>query len=259
MMRRFVGVAFFLCGIVCGSTLSPGRLALWSPEYGTSMAPPQYHTRDIDTSSLSSLLSAKSASKEALVILQHENDSYNLVDAASVLYRQATNVAVATTVYESTNGNKELDFSKENANLVEMPFADFLNVATSDFLNNNQLDVLYVTLTSQDNIADIADIAFEKASNVVIAVYERPNGAAPTGRADYVGRRLATSGSTNPEGTEFSIYYENTYLYLTPDIFTGLMTMLFGSFVLYTGYACLGAIQGPSTFANKLPALGKEG
>jgi hypothetical protein len=63
----------------------------------------------------------------------------------------------------------------------------------------------------------------------------------------------------NPEGTEFTIYYQNTYLYLTPDLFTGLMTFLFAAFVLLTGFSCLNQIQGPSTFVHVMPTLGKEG
>lgn len=62
-----------------------------------------------------------------------------------------------------------------------------------------------------------------------------------------------------PEGAEYSIYYANTYLYITPDIFTGLFTGLFIFFVALTGINCLGSIQGPASFATKSPPVGKEG
>jgi hypothetical protein len=48
-------------------------------------------------------------------------------------------------------------------------------------------------------------------------------------------------------------------LYLTPDLFTGIMTFLFCAFVLLTGFSCLNQIQGPSTFVHVMPTLGKEG
>lgn len=62
-----------------------------------------------------------------------------------------------------------------------------------------------------------------------------------------------------PEGAEYSIYYANTFLYITPDIFTGLMTGLFLFFTVLIGVSCLNSIQGPATFATKSPPVGKEG
>ena len=57
----------------------------------------------------------------------------------------------------------------------------------------------------------------------------------------------------------FSMYKENTeYLYMTPDLFTGIMTALFCIFVLYVGFSFLGGIQGPSSFVMKGPDVGKE-
>ena len=61
-----------------------------------------------------------------------------------------------------------------------------------------------------------------------------------------------------PEGTEFSIYKANTYLYLTPDIFTGILTGLFVFFTVLLGMSCLGQIQGMSSFYDKIPVVGRE-
>ena len=61
-----------------------------------------------------------------------------------------------------------------------------------------------------------------------------------------------------PEGAEYSIYYANTYLYMTPDLFTGLITGVFFFFVLLIGFNCLGQIQGPGSFVMKGPVVGKE-
>ena len=61
-----------------------------------------------------------------------------------------------------------------------------------------------------------------------------------------------------PEGTEFSIYSADTYLYITPDIFTGLMTGLFIFFVLFIGLSCLNSVQGITYFYGKVPIVGKE-
>lgn len=61
-----------------------------------------------------------------------------------------------------------------------------------------------------------------------------------------------------PEGSEYSIYYADTYLYLTPDIFTGLLTSIFMAFVVLVGLSCTGSIQGMSSFYDKIPAVGRE-
>jgi hypothetical protein len=97
--------------------------------------------------------------------------------------------------------------------------------------------------------------------NALIVGLQSPEVAAPSARGHYT-RLLEESNQDsnyNPEGTEFTIYYQNTYLYLTPDLFTGLMTFLFAVFVLMTGFSCLNQIQGPSTFVHVMPTLGKEG
>ena len=61
-----------------------------------------------------------------------------------------------------------------------------------------------------------------------------------------------------PEGSEYSIYYADTYLYLTPDIFTGLLTSIFMAFVVLVGLSCMGSIQGMTSFYNKIPSVGRE-
>ena len=45
---------------------------------------------------------------------------------------------------------------------------------------------------------------------------------------------------------------------MTPDLFTGIMTMLFCTFILYVGFKFLGGILGPSSFVMKGPDVGRE-
>jgi hypothetical protein len=49
--------------------------------------------------------------------------------------------------------------------------------------------------------------------------------------------------ANSPEGCEYSMYYGGKYLYITPDIFTGIMTGLFFVFVFFIGLGQLSAIQ----------------
>ena len=80
------------------------------------------------------------------------------------------------------------------------------------------------------------------------------------GSPDFVLSDVLDGIYYKPEGAEYSIYYASTYLYLTPDIFTGILSGLFFLFVVLTGVSCLGAIQGPSSFTHKegIPAIGRE-
>ena len=54
------------------------------------------------------------------------------------------------------------------------------------------------------------------------------------------------------------IYYDEKYLLVTPDIVTGVMTGLFFLAVGVLGLCCLGDIQGPGSFVNQNPTVGKE-
>jgi hypothetical protein len=85
-------------------------------------------------------------------------------------------------------------------------------------------------------------------------------------KAGRYNRLLADSTSTTvqnsiyykPEGAEYSIYYANTYLYMTPELFTGTLTGIFFFFVILTGLSCLGSVLGPVSFVHKGPAVGRE-
>ena len=67
-----------------------------------------------------------------------------------------------------------------------------------------------------------------------------------------------TSPYYSPEGCEYSIYYAGQYLYVTPEILTGILTGLFMLFVISTGLSKLNSIGNNSTFVTKMPVLGKE-
>ena len=67
-----------------------------------------------------------------------------------------------------------------------------------------------------------------------------------------------TSALYLPEGSEYSIYYGDTYIYMTPEIFTGIMTGLFFIVTIGIGFSCLNGITNTYTFVSKMPHLGKE-
>lgn len=107
-------------------------------------------------------------------------------------------------------------------------------------LINNQKKVLYIYI--QEN-----DVSFINNNIMQSSNYHRILSTDTIDNEYYI-----------PEGSEYSIYYGNTYLYITPDIFSGILTGLFMMFVILIGLNCLGSIQGMTSFYDRLPTVGKE-
>lgn len=134
------------------------------------------------------------------------------------------------------------------------------------------------SVEDMEAIITLIQLLKERNVNSLLIAYEEPTTSymKPTMNSNYDtllpkinskvtrnNRNLATEKVNadiyfEPEGTEFSIYYANTYLYITPDIFTGLLTGLFISAVLFIGLNCLGSVQGMYSFAEKSPTIGRE-
>jgi hypothetical protein len=140
-------------------------------------------------------------------------------------------------------------------------------------LFNGRVDSYEVTVagdaTDVTHMTEISQLAAELGPScpIMFAAMDVPVSSAVAPADAQYSRILSTpQGSSNlldglfykPEGTEYSIYYASTYLYITPDIFTGLLTGIFFAFTLLTGYSCLGYIQGNSSFPTKMPIVGKE-
>jgi len=130
-----------------------------------------------------------------------------------------------------------------------------------------------------------AAISSGKAGSVLLVAVVEPTAPAPAARAAAydtatpataaaaavqakIQRRVAStstsSGAQTPEyrpsGTEFSIYHSQDYLYITPDIFTAIMTVAFIAVMMYLGLSCVDSIQGASSWTDEksVPPIGKE-
>jgi hypothetical protein len=142
--------------------------------------------------------------------------------------------------------------------------------------SNNRPDMYEIQL-SGDNTegAILKEISTTSPRPILFVASKEPSVElllAPSNNAEYSNilhsraRVLATATNYTvdssllykPEGAEYSIYYASTFLYITPDLFTGIMTGLFIFFVLLTGISCLNAVQGHETFASKHCPVGKE-
>lgn len=121
-----------------------------------------------------------------------------------------------------------------------------------------------VVVAADDSLDGLFAATAHSSPRILFVAVQEPtlNGIAPATVAHYkriLGSSSSQSAYRPPSGAEFSIYYGDTnYLYITPDIFTGLMTFLFMFFVVLIGLSCMGSIQGMSTFYDKVPVVGKE-
>jgi hypothetical protein len=127
-----------------------------------------------------------------------------------------------------------------------------------------------------------ATISSGNAGSVLLVAVVEPTDTAPAARAAAydtatpaaaaavqakIQRRVASSSSSGtqtpeyrPSGTEFSIYHSQDYLYITPDIFTAIMTVAFIAVTMYLGLSCVDSIQGASSWTDEksVPPIGKE-
>jgi hypothetical protein len=135
-------------------------------------------------------------------------------------------------------------------------------------LTNGKLDSFEIVLTGHESEHATMDglTTLLASSPILLLALQEPTAKAPASMGHY--SRILASKSSNlidgvyykPEGAEYSIYYADTYLYLTPDIFTGLLSGFFFLATILIGFSCMNQIQGPTSFSNKeqVPAIGRE-
>jgi len=275
MTRLLVSSILVLPLCLCISSYNDptvGKAVTWTLDDAGDIVVPSYRTQTTDTTQLSGYLKDEIKSKEMFVIVQKEDKSSPLsVPYIANSIKSSSQAVIIPHLYASDAESSkrsllehfELNGVVEKIHHVSLPQLHEMVVGKSSPLQNGILDSYVVTITgdaSEENQFKAISKA-SRASAVMLMVAEDPSAVAPTSHAQY-SRVLTSPFYKHPnvtwEGGEFSIYYQGKYLYMTPDILTGVMTGLFFFFILLTGFNCLGAIQGPGTFANKLPPLGKE-
>ena len=253
----------------------PGAAVTWSRASGS--AKKSFHTTTMDNRELINIIKEQSTLKEITVLLSSDNGDATFDTNSHVMnaVRHSDNdVTQYPYVYQSSRDVKhnhvrdELTSSNHFASVAAMSMTEFGHMMkNSPLLSNGKPDLVSIKLSSTniEEMSKLIEISnLESAKDVLFVAVKDGLAHAPSMQANYH-RMLDLSNAVYgepgylPEGTEFTIWYNNQYLYLTPDIFTGIMTMLFIAYVLWIGIGCIGDIQGPGTFASKLPTIGKEG
>lgn len=270
-----------------GSISHPGKAIFWSPSTKESKTTPEYLTQSIDIRKLGSLLDAKAQNFEVVVYFRSHAETRELFNNKQV--RRAILQSESSTVLPYVYFSSETDFAdssvvlKESKKVSADGLLEMLETEDSSF-SNGRIDAFEVTLSGNNEIdynliseisRNAAELSASKGATILFVVVEEPIISSSSTMGDmttstvseaHFSRVLASSISSlntdglyyKPEGCEYAMYYAATYLYITPDIFTGLFTGIFMFFVCLTGYTCMGSIQGNSTFPNKMPVVGKE-
>lgn len=259
---------------VVNAANAPGRAIIWSSRRSAdaTLTPPTYRSQTSSYQDVHNLIQEEilsNVNRDMTVVFcsdeeatndffthQHFSDSIKGSNHAIVMPNVYHDRSTLNAPFCNHIQNSPLMSDKKMLSVDEM-------LATLSSTNTPATKTFFVSLQapSDANAASYENLLSQlHEKNALILGLQEPQRAAPMNKGHYT-RLLQTTDTTNynPAGTEFTIYYQNTYLYLTPDLFTGLMTFLFCSVVLFIGFSCMNQIQGPSQFVHIMPTLGKEG
>lgn len=273
---------------------APGKAAFWSlgqmhattnPATTTST---QYITRPMSYDLTAESIKHTSDSSEVTILLRSKGGNEILLhdEGVAAFSKAVPATEVMPYIYrtETTGGLHQhissSDFMKDSKkmSLEELHSQLMKSIDHKEgALFNHSPDVYEASLSGDaavdtSRLTDLSIASAKIGKRVSIVAYQEPGASAFSPKIDAQYSRVLTTSQTlqssssdlqdgiyyKPSGAEFSIYYADTYLYITPDIFTGIMTGLFITFVIYTGLTRMGMIQGGSSFPMKKIDNGRE-
>lgn len=275
------------------TSVRPGRVGVWKHDEQSIASPTDFKTVTVETTEIPTYLEDFSDGMEMVIFLTSSDSLPTLsLSAVADSIANAPDSMLMPYVYHPVdtkqNELKSLgDTVREskcqhNAQKLSLPDLQSLVKSTqvginskvdTTVMNNGVIDSYEVNLSGDDSdmeiLREIIALTQSALSSMMLIAIDEPSSNAFLPKNDGNYRRvLADTTSTvgydwqnkyyKPEGAEYSIYYAATYLYITPDIFTGLITGIFCWFVVLTGLSCLNNIQGASTFVHKAIPIGKE-
>jgi hypothetical protein len=282
LIEKFLIVFYFIFQTLALQevTSQPSRIYIWSWNDQNPGISNRYVTKSLELGKSMEYVSDIMKNHEvAIIILPDENSEQQVhSDFVQNSWIHAPAHQLLNYVYPQPHENLHQSFSNvcdkmksENVKVHSVPLSkiDDTLKANPEYLEDGQVDVFPVKIGSQHEMIDFPMTSRSLLSNdekIVFISFVEPkiSGQSTTLSPGKYGKIVKTmSGSYGdadylPGGAEYSIYYNAQYLYITPDIFTGIMTFLFFLVVLSIGLSCLGAIQGNSIYCEKAPIVGRE-
>lgn len=290
LLISIVSLLSVLCSGDRAATI-PGKVAVWDATVGNNI---EYNTKSTHSQHVLDHLGPIHANYDATVIftansMGNEESRHSVLTTSPIAdsVKNSASAMVMTNVYK--HGADNLRNSILSTEAMSKARSVSTEELTEMFHKNTRVsDTFEVNVNANDAAqhqalqALFSQIRTHTQSKVLFIAVDEPSAdaVAPTVAGNYDRLLLqhaatdisanslaskshskttaATTSTRAATGAEFSIYYEGTYLYITPDIFTGLMTMLFMFTVALIGFSCMGEIQGMSTFYDKVPSNGRE-
>lgn len=274
----YVFVFLFVIAInslfLCGATSAPSttiKAAVWIVDKTKSTSNIQQFSRSMEMSDLINYIDEKIPNVNAAIILESSSLNHRILMHEEIVssINKSPSAALMPNIYASeTSDENVLKSSKHFKNAKDLSLTKLAEEVKKSHKSSLSKTFSVQLMPNSNEERSLLQEIQNTAENVMFIVVERPSGSIPQkpSRQSELSRILMTTDTTTqsnnifykPEGAEYSIYYAATYLYITPDIFTGLLTMLFMAFTIYIGLNCLGSIQTPSTFALSKPSVGRE-
>lgn len=256
---------------------SPAKIAVWSNEQFVT-SDNKYLSRTIESKVLPELIEDITKNYDYLLLVKSKDSRKSIIQNPTIINALTATLksTVLPNVYVSRNEEK---MSIESIVLNSQAFLKATSLSISDALTTIKAalqsikspESFIISISESKSDAEIFDQISALNAKISFVVVDEPGivAFAPVIKAEYtrllsnnVSHSNSNSSSTNlyykPEGAEYSIYYAGTYLYITPDIVTGLITAIFLVLTALLGLSCLGAIQTPSSFSTKIPPVGRE-
>ena len=276
-------VLIISCAVLVVSAVSnaPGAVAIWQAGGNITGAKRLTNTKTTDASAVSSYLSGRLASGSEAVVVFSSSDGRPALQHSSVssAVSKSSDCIIMSAVYSSDSKKPQSEVTKAaifgakgmNPTVQKLSLVEMLGLvqeadSSKNPLTNGMLDTFEIVLTGHESEHETMDqLSSLVGDSMLFVALQEPTAQAPMTKAHY-SRILASSSNLldgvfyKPEGAEYSIYYADTYLYITPDIFTGLLSGFFFLATVIVGFSCMNQIQGPTSFSHKehVPAIGRE-
>lgn len=276
-VMRIAVLAVLLVYVVTGEhreQSSNGRAFIWesvnSNQEKSTNSNVNYHSRSLVANDAAKILLDHAQNSDVVAILKPAT-TVELISSAAV--KASVKSSPSANIFTSVR----CDASDESESPLQDAYVDQLNdikkVSLSEFESalrlskegKNRENNFEVTITAEEIKRNKLQTLFvQRNKRILFVVYDEPSAVKGANQMQlgHYDRILSTTSDDTvyytPEGTEFSIYYADTYLYITPDIVTALLTGLFMFFAALIGLCCMNNIEGVTVFYDKCPTVGKE-
>ena len=255
---------FFIAWVNCminTAVEEPSTAFLWYPHHRFDEAPPssnnqlvnKFTTRSLTLNQFSNIFS-KHALDAKIIVFVDSFDQNLKTDLKKSISDSSSKYEILSSIYKDKNNKSAMESILEHPLLKSAKLLSLHEIINT--LENNEMLGTYRThISNKNDLKALDKLANIGKGQVLMIAIDESDALLPNLKSQY-SRRLSSS-TTLAQG--FSIWYDSDYLYITPDIFTAIMTGLFLTAAAFIGFTCLGAIQGPSSFVDRNPTVGKEG